>query len=150
MLFRHWIMNYYLEVLLVRGVLGNKCVWQPKKKRYKLGRLCGNKIYIKCLYAHKSFWELTNKMSCLDSSAYARWALVATPYSQTFVSWILNFLVNLRKNLPRTPYETLKHGKWSIFLSEYLLFTCKNYPPLPPSLPLKNCCKNREISLWQL
>ncbi len=52
-----------------------------------------------------------------------------------------------KNNLSRTPYETWMPGKWSIFLSEYALYTCQNYTLPPSSLPPKNCQKNGEYLL---
>jgi hypothetical protein len=48
-----------------------------------------------------------------------------------------------KNNLPRTPYETYKSLVKEVFLAEYVIFTCKNYPP--PSLPPKNCRKKAKF-----
>jgi hypothetical protein len=53
---------------------------------------------------------------------------------------ILNFQVNLRKIISLEPHMKLKSLiNEVIFLAEFLIFTCKNYPPPPPWLPPKNC-----------
>ncbi len=107
----------------VRGVLGNKCAGQHNLKTvYKLGRLCGNKIYGECFCAHKSFWQPTNKMSCLDSSTSAGSVMEATPYSQNFVSWILNFQVILRKIISLEPYMKLESLVNGVFLYQNMYF----------------------------
>jgi hypothetical protein len=51
-------------------------------------------------------------MSCIDSSAHAGLVLVATPYNPNVC--VLNFELPgqfKKNNVPRTPYETLKHSE---------------------------------------
>ncbi len=46
-------------------------------------------------------------MSDLDRSACARSVIEATPHNQMFVSWMFNFLVNLRKIISLEPHVKL-------------------------------------------
>ncbi len=56
-------------------------------------------------------------MSYLDRSASARSVIEATPYNQMFVSWIFNFLVNLRKIISLEP-----HMKLDSIVNEVILY----------------------------
>jgi hypothetical protein len=92
----------------VRGVLGNKCAGPHNLKTVQIREIMWNKIYGESFITPKSFWELANLMSCLDSSTHARSVMEATPYTQNFVCWILNFQVNLRKIISLEPHMKLK------------------------------------------
>ncbi len=46
----------------------------------------------------------------------------ATPYNQMFVSWILNFLVNVRKIISLEPHMKLKSIVIEVFLYQNMYF----------------------------
>ncbi len=61
-------------------------------------------------------------MSYLDSSAGARSVIQATPHNQMFVSWIFNFLVNLRKIISLEPHMKLDSIVNEVFLYQNMYF----------------------------
>jgi hypothetical protein len=66
-------------------------------------------------------------MSNLDRSACARSVIEATPYNQMFVSWIFNFLVNLRKIICLEPNMKLDSIVNEVFLYQNMYFCAADF-----------------------